>query len=98
MIQMLARKIPHWYSMDSFREEDLAFLVGLKSDQLSSVTNFIKHALELLMKQSTHSNSDLRSIDHIAIQSDEPMVLAKWYESEFGAEVLYLDETWALAV
>ena len=47
------------------------------------------------MKQSTHSNSDLRSIDHIAIQSDEPMVLAKWYEAEFGAEVLYLDDTWA---
>ena len=36
-----------------------------------------------------------KSIDHIAIQSDEPMVLAKWYESNFGAEVLYLDETWA---
>ena len=47
------------------------------------------------MSQSTHSHSDLRSIDHIAIQSDEPMILAKWYESEFGAEILYLDETWA---
>jgi len=45
MIQQFVRKIPHWYSMDSFREEDLTFLVSLNSDQLSSVTNFIKHAL-----------------------------------------------------
>lgn len=45
MIQSLVRKIPHWYSMNSFREEDLAFLVALRSDQLSGVTNFIKHAL-----------------------------------------------------
>lgn len=45
MIQSLVQKIPHWYSMDSFREEDLAFLVALRSDQLSGVTNFIKRAL-----------------------------------------------------
>ena len=37
----------------------------------------------------------MKAIDHIAIQSDDPMTLAKWYESEFGAEVLYLDDTWA---
>ena len=41
------------------------------------------------------SRSKARSIDHIAIQSDDPRGLAAWYESEFGAEVLYLDDTWA---
>lgn len=45
MIEKFVRKIPHWYSMDSFREEDLTFLVGLNSDQLSGVTSFVKHAL-----------------------------------------------------
>jgi len=40
-------------------------------------------------------SSEIKAIDHIAIQSDEPIALAKWYESEFGAEVLYLDDTWA---
>lgn len=41
-----------------------------------------------------NSRSDLGSIDHIAIQSDAPIALAKWYEAEFGAEILYLDDTW----
>jgi hypothetical protein len=45
MIEKLVRNVPGWYSMDSFKEENLTFLVGLKSDQLSGVTDFVKHAL-----------------------------------------------------
>ena len=47
------------------------------------------------MSVSEKFSSETKAIDHIAIQSDEPIALAKWYESEFSAEVLYLDDTWA---
>ncbi len=35
-------------------------------------------------------------IDHIALQVDDIRVACLWYISHFDANVLYLDETWAL--
>lgn len=33
-------------------------------------------------------------IDHIAIQVDDPREAAVWYTQNFGAELLYVDDTW----
>ena len=33
-------------------------------------------------------------VDHIAIQVDDPRAAAEWYVSNFGAELLYVDDTW----
>ncbi len=35
-------------------------------------------------------------IDHIALQVDDIRVACLWYIGHFDANVLYLDETWAL--
>ena len=34
-------------------------------------------------------------IDHIALVVEEPKLAAKWYEFNFNAEILYLDDSWA---
>jgi len=34
-------------------------------------------------------------IDHVALQVDNPKEAAKWYCDEFGADLIYADETWA---
>ena len=34
-------------------------------------------------------------IVHIALVVEEPKLAAKWYEFNFNAEILYLDDTWA---
>ncbi len=34
-------------------------------------------------------------IDHIALVVDEPKLAAKWYQLNFDADILYLDQTWA---
>ena len=34
-------------------------------------------------------------IDHIAFIVEEPKLAAKWYQLNFDAEILYLDNTWA---
>lgn len=33
-------------------------------------------------------------VDHVAIQVDDPKAAADWYISKFGAELLYVDDTW----
>jgi len=33
-------------------------------------------------------------VDHIAIQVDNPQKAAEWYIENFGAELLYVDDTW----
>ena len=33
-------------------------------------------------------------IDHIAIQVENPGEAAEWYSKNFGAELLYVDDTW----
>lgn len=45
MIQSLAANFPHWYVMNTFREENLAFFVALEKSELSTVTDFVKRAL-----------------------------------------------------
>ena len=37
----------------------------------------------------------MTEIDHIAIQSKDVVSAANWYVSQFGAEVIYCDDTWA---
>ena len=37
----------------------------------------------------------MKTIDHIALQVEEPRKAAKWYCENFGAEPLYVDDTWA---
>ncbi len=34
-------------------------------------------------------------IDHIAIQTDDPVASAQWYINNFGAKLVYADKTWA---
>tara|TARA_R110001583_G_scaffold161641_1_gene313774 strand:+ start:417 stop:713 length:297 start_codon:yes stop_codon:yes gene_type:complete len=38
----------------------------------------------------------MTKIDHIALIVDDPTSAANWYESNFGAEILYHDDTWAI--
>ena len=45
MTQTLAANFPHWYVMNTFREENLAFFVALEKSELSTVTDFVKRAL-----------------------------------------------------
>jgi len=45
MIHSLAANFPHWYVMNTFREENLAFFVALEKSELSTVTDFVKRAL-----------------------------------------------------
>ena len=45
MIQSLASHFPHWYVMNTFREENLAFFVALEKSELSTITDFVKRAL-----------------------------------------------------
>lgn len=33
-------------------------------------------------------------VDHIAIQVEDPREAAEWYIDNFGAELLYVDDTW----
>lgn len=33
-------------------------------------------------------------VDHIAIQVESPQEAAEWYISNYGAELLYVDDTW----
>ena len=35
-----------------------------------------------------------RRIDHIAIQVENPREAADWYTQNFGASLLYVDDTW----
>ena len=35
-----------------------------------------------------------RKIDHIAIQVENPREAAEWYIQNFGASILYADDTW----
>jgi len=37
----------------------------------------------------------MTKIDHIALVVEEPTLVAIWYENNFGAEILYQDDTWA---
>ena len=37
----------------------------------------------------------MKKIDHIALQVKEPRKAAEWYCEKFGAEPLYVDDTWA---
>ena len=37
----------------------------------------------------------MMKIDHIALSVDDPKAAAKWYCENFGAELLYSDDTWA---
>jgi|TARA_R110002020_G_scaffold134807_4_gene301024 catechol 2,3-dioxygenase-like lactoylglutathione lyase family enzyme len=37
----------------------------------------------------------MRKLDHIALQVEEPRKAAEWYCENFGAEALYVDDTWA---
>ena len=34
-------------------------------------------------------------IDHIAFQVENPKLAAEWYSNNFGASILYADETWS---
>ena len=34
-------------------------------------------------------------IDHIALQVENPKEAAQWYCNNFGAEIIYADETWS---
>ena len=45
MVHTLSQKITTWYCMDTFPEENLAFLVGLKSSQMESAAKFVRDAL-----------------------------------------------------
>jgi hypothetical protein len=38
----------------------------------------------------------MTKVDHIALVVDNPLLAAKWYESDFNAEILYSDEAWAI--
>ena len=38
----------------------------------------------------------MRKLDHIALQVEEPRKAAEWYCENFGAEALYVDDTWAV--
>ena len=38
--------------------------------------------------------SKITTIDHIAIQVEDPKQAADWYIDNFGAEPLYVDDTW----
>ena len=33
-------------------------------------------------------------VDHIAIQVEDPRAAAEWYTENFGAALLYVDDTW----
>ena len=33
-------------------------------------------------------------VDHIAIQVEDPREATEWYINNFGAELLYVDDTW----
>jgi|TARA_S200000501_G_C20548181_1_gene623199 hypothetical protein len=37
----------------------------------------------------------MKRIDHIALVVDEPRLAAKWYQLNFDADLLYMDDTWA---
>ena len=37
----------------------------------------------------------MKKIDHIALQVEEPRKAAEWYCENFGAEALYVDDTWS---
>jgi hypothetical protein len=43
-----------------------------------------------------HYRWKMKKIDHIAHQVDEPRQAAAWYCENFGAEALYVDDTWAV--
>ena len=36
----------------------------------------------------------MKRLDHIAIQVEDPRAAADWYIKNFGAELLYVDDTW----
>lgn len=38
----------------------------------------------------------MKPIDHIALVVDAPGDAARWYEAEFEASILYMDDTWAM--
>ena len=38
----------------------------------------------------------MRKIDHIAITVDNPIDACQWYEANFGAHIIYSDETWGI--
>ena len=37
----------------------------------------------------------MKKIDHIALQVEEPKQAAEWYCENFGAKLLYADDTWS---
>lgn len=45
MASNLSARITTWYGMDTFREENLAFLIGLKSPHLEGAAKFVRDAL-----------------------------------------------------
>ena len=49
-----------------------------------------------VVKSRAATMEDLMKIDHIAIQVDDPKAAAEWYISNFGAEMIYVDDTWGL--
>lgn len=46
MAYNLAGKVSRWYSMETFDEANLAFLIGLKSPYMNSATEFVKRVLD----------------------------------------------------
>lgn len=38
----------------------------------------------------------MNSVDHIAIVVEDPKKAAEWYCSEYGAHLLYSDDTWGM--
>jgi len=42
----------------------------------------------------TRGGEILMKIDHIAIQVENPRLAADWYAENFGAELLYVDDSW----
>ena len=42
----------------------------------------------------TSGGEILVKIDHVAIQVENPRLAADWYVENFGAELLYVDDSW----
>ena len=43
-----------------------------------------------------HEETKLDSIHHVAIQVNDIAQALKWYSRNFNAEIVYLDDTWAM--
>tara|TARA_B100000131_G_scaffold320315_1_gene368154 strand:+ start:2264 stop:2572 length:309 start_codon:yes stop_codon:yes gene_type:complete len=38
----------------------------------------------------------LNNVDHIALNSNDPIASADWYAEEFGGSIVYSDESWSM--